>query len=106
MIAETIEIARTKIVAAGFHTTVFLVGHQQEGRVVDVAVDELPSRSRVAEDMVEAAPQPMIAIGPFRPVTALRFFRHFHETMTDEQLKRGIRRIVVEVASNDDAGLG
>lgn len=40
MIAETIEIAWAEVVAAWFHPAIFLVGLQQEGRVVDVAVDE------------------------------------------------------------------
>ena len=40
MIAETIKIAWAEVVAAWFHPTIFLVGLQQKGRVVDVAVDE------------------------------------------------------------------
>ena len=71
MIAETIEVSWSQIVASWFHAAVFLVGFQQEGRVVDMAVDELPGRCSVAENMVEAAPQAMKAIGAFCPVTSL-----------------------------------
>ena len=105
MIAETIEVSWPQIVASWFHAAVFLVGFQQEGRVVDMAVDELPGRCSVAENMVEAAPQAMKAIGAFCPVSSLCLCRYLYETMADEELERGVRRIVVEVASDDDAGL-
>lgn len=105
MVAEPIEIAWAEVVASRFHATIFLVGLQQKGCVVDVAVNELPCRCCVAKYMVETAPETMIAIGALRPVTSLRVCRHFHKAVSYEMLDSGIGGVVIEVSGNDNAGL-
>lgn len=103
MVAEPIEIAWAEVVASRFHATIFLVGLQQKGCVVDVAVNELPCRCCVAKYMVETAPETMIAVCAFCAVSALRVCRHFHKAVSYEMLDSGIGGVVVEVSGNDNA---
>lgn len=102
MIAETIEIFWAQIVAAWLHATIFLVRHKQKGCVIDTAADELLCCDGIAKDVVETAPETVIAVGAFCAVTPLRIGRDLYKSVSDHPLHGKIGGIVIEVACDDD----
>lgn len=63
MVTEAALIAITVISTEGFYSSVFFVFFQQEGSIIDKKLVDKIDKNSADEDVVNALPYPLIAIG-------------------------------------------
>lgn len=105
MVAETVHITWSEIIAAWLHTAIFLVGNKKERGVIDTACQHAFGKRGAYKDMVEAAPLSLITIRSLCSVMSFGICRDVREaTITNHKqtLRLGI---VIKVARYDDVGI-
>ena len=106
MVAEAPLIAIAIEGAEGFHSSVFLVFFQQEGGIVDVGLGNAMEQRGTDQDVVDALPPALIAIGALSTMSALSLSCDVMQFGRGKILESRTVSIVVEIACHNDFGVG
>ena len=106
MVAETTLITIAIEGAEGFLAPELFIFFQEERGIVDVGLGNTMEQRGADQDVVDALPPALIAIGALSAMSALRLSCDVMQSGGDEILESRTVSIVVEIACHNDFGVG